>query len=67
VRIGCEVFQVRAVATAGGPDKAVNFVIFRQQQLGQIRAVLAFDAGDEGAFHWVRHSGAAGLFAAVGQ
>jgi len=35
----------------GAADNAVHLVSFRQQQFGQIRAVLAGNAGDESFFH----------------
>ena len=39
-----------ADARSPGRDRSVNAIAFGEKQLGQIMAVLAADAGDEGAF-----------------
>jgi hypothetical protein len=46
VRVVVEVLDALGVEGAGAADEAVHFVIFREQQLGQVRAVLAGDAGN---------------------
>jgi hypothetical protein len=40
------------VERAGTADHAVDLVALFEQQLRQVRTVLAGDAGDEGAFHF---------------
>jgi len=46
-RILIQAFQSRSGQCAGPSDKAVNFVAFLQKQFGEVRTVLAGDAGDE--------------------
>src|SRR5690242_20024452 len=50
VRVAIEVIDPRGVERAGTADEAVNLVPSLQQELGQIRAVLAGDPGDQRAF-----------------
>jgi hypothetical protein len=40
----------RTQQIAGPPHDSVNGITFFQKQLGQIRAILPGDAGDEGNF-----------------
>ena len=54
MRVGINVIDARRVERRGPPLHAVNDIAFRQQQLRQISAVLAGDAGNEGDF--VTHS-----------
>ena len=51
VRVGVKMIDARRVEGAGAPDDTVNFVAFFEQQIGQVTAVLAGDAGDERASH----------------
>ena len=51
VRIGVEVVDARGVEGAGAADDAVDFVALLEQQIGEVGAVLAGDAGDECFFH----------------
>ena len=46
VRVAVEVVDAAGVEGAGAADDAVDFVAFGEQELGQIGAVLAGDAGD---------------------
>ncbi len=39
------------VEGAGPPDDAVNFITFREQQLGQVRTILPGDASNQRFFH----------------
>ena len=48
VRIAVEVVDPRGVERAGAADEAVDLVALGKQQLGEVRAVLAGDAGDQG-------------------
>ncbi len=49
--IAVKVLEAGAVEAAGAADNTVDFAAFFQQQLGEVGAVLAGDAGDEGAGH----------------
>jgi hypothetical protein len=49
VRILVEVIDAVRIERAGPADQAVHFVAFIQQELRQIGAVLAGDAGDQRA------------------
>ena len=51
VRIAVEMVDPAGVEGAGAPDQAVDLVALRQQELGQVGAVLAGDAGDERVLH----------------
>ena len=51
VRVLVKMVDPRRVERARAADDAVDFVAFFQQQLREIRAVLAGDAGDECFFH----------------
>jgi hypothetical protein len=44
--VATKMFDTRAQQIARSPDNPVNDVAFCQKQLGQIRTVLASDAGD---------------------
>lgn len=46
-----EMVDARGVERARPPDDSVDFVAFGEEQFGEVRAVLAGDAGDEGFFH----------------
>jgi len=46
-----EVVDATAVQTARAADEAADLVAFGKKEFGQVRAVLAGDAGDEGFFH----------------
>lgn len=50
-RIGVEMSEAAAFQGAGAAHHAVDFVAFGEEQLGQVGAVLASDAGDECALH----------------
>ena len=57
VQVGAvDVVDPAAVDRRGAPDQAVDLVALPQQQLGEVRAVLARDPGDEGALghRWLR-------------
>ena len=47
VRVDVEVVDPRGVEGRGAADQPVHLVALRQQQLGEVGAVLAGDAGDE--------------------
>ena len=49
VRVDVEVVDPPGVELARAADQAVHLVALVEQQLGQVRAVLAGDARDEGA------------------
>ena len=51
VRIGVKVIDPRGVEGARAADDAVDFVAFFQEQIREVGAVLAGDAGDERFFH----------------
>jgi hypothetical protein len=51
VRVVVQVVDPAAVEQRRAADQAVHLVALVQQQLGQVRAVLARDAGDERASH----------------
>ena len=46
VRVAIEVFDSLSIKRTTAADDAMDDVIFAQQQFGEIRAVLACDAGD---------------------
>ena len=48
VGVGVEVVDAICVKGAGAADEAVDFVAFGEQEFGEVGAVLAGDAGDEG-------------------
>ena len=48
--IGAQMLDARAQQVARAPDDPVNGIAFRQQQLSQVGAVLAGDAGNQCAF-----------------
>ena len=54
MRVHIQVINPIRVKGAGPPDKAVDLIPFSQQKFGQVRAVLAGDAGDESFFHYER-------------
>jgi len=45
-----EVVDAIGVEGGGATDDAVDFVAFLEEEFGEVGAVLAGDAGDEGAF-----------------
>ena len=51
VGILIDMVNALGIEGAGAADDAVDFVAFAQKQLGQIRAVLSGNAGDECALH----------------
>ena len=57
VQVGAvDVVDPAAVDRRGATDQAVDLVALREQQLGEVRPVLAGDAGDECALGHSRHS-----------
>ena len=48
VRVLVEVVEARGVEAGGAADESVHLVALREKELGEVRAVLAGDAGDEG-------------------
>ena len=54
VRVLVDVVEPLGVERARAADDAVDLVALGEQQLGQVRAVLAGDAGDERALHRLR-------------
>jgi hypothetical protein len=54
-RVLVDVVHPLGVEAAGAALDAVDDVPFFEQKLGEVRAVLAGDAGDEGDFLWQRH------------
>ena len=51
VRIDVDVIQALGIEGARPAYDAVDFVVFVEKELSQIRSVLAGDAGDQSAFH----------------
>lgn len=51
MRIAVEVVDTRSVERARPTDYAVDLVSLGEEQFGEIGAVLAGDASDEGFFH----------------
>ena len=51
VRIGVKMIDARSVEGAGAPDDAVDFVVFLEQEIGQVTSVLPGNAGDQCSFH----------------
>jgi len=49
--IGVDGLEATGVEGAGTADDSVDFVAFCQEEFGEVGAVLAGDAGDEGFFH----------------
>jgi hypothetical protein len=47
VGIGIDVIQTFRVKGRSAPDDPVDLVTFGEQELGEIRAILTSDAGDE--------------------
>ena len=50
VRVNIKMIDARGVECAGAADNSVHLVAFFDQQIGQITAVLAGNAGDEARF-----------------
>jgi hypothetical protein len=46
VGIHIDVVDAVGIEGAGAAENAVDFIVFLQQQLGQVRAILAGDAGN---------------------
>ena len=55
VRVAVEVLNPPRVESARPPNQAMYLVALGQQQLRQVRAVLAGNAGDERFFRHARH------------
>jgi hypothetical protein len=47
VRIGIDVIETIRVKGRSAPDNSVDLVTFGEEELGEIRTILASDAGDE--------------------
>ena len=60
VRVLVDRVEPAGVEAAGAADNAVDLVAFAEQELGEIRAVLAGDAGEEGLFQRKQRSGVRG-------
>jgi hypothetical protein len=56
VRVLVDVVHPLGVETAGAALDAMDDVAFCEQKLGEIRAVLAGDTGDEGDFGFCGHT-----------
>jgi hypothetical protein len=50
VPVGEQVIDTLGIETARAALDAMDFIAFTEEQLGQVRAVLAGDAGDESSF-----------------
>ena len=61
VRVLVEVLDAPGAEGARAAHQAVDLVALGEQQLGEVRAVLAGDAGDEGLLRGHRPSRAAGI------
>jgi hypothetical protein len=57
VRILIDVVDAPRIERRRSPDHAVDFVALREEQLGQIRAILARNAGHQRAFANLRRIG----------
>jgi hypothetical protein len=51
MRILIKMVNASRVEGTGSPDNSMNLVTFRQQQVGQVRAVLACNSSDKCLFH----------------
>gem|GEM_PF-6665067 len=51
MRIAIKMVDAARIESRSAANDAMHFVTFVEQQLGEIRTVLARDAGDEGFFH----------------
>ncbi len=51
VWIGIKMVDACRVEGAGAADNAVHFVVLLEQQIGQVAAILAGDAGDQCFLH----------------
>lgn len=47
VGINVDMVESLSVKIGGSSDEAVNFVAFLEQELGQVRSILASDSGDQ--------------------
>jgi hypothetical protein len=52
VRVPVETVDAFGVKCSGPLDDAVHLITLAEQELGEIRAVLSGDAGDERFFHF---------------
>jgi hypothetical protein len=53
MRVLVDVVDAFGVEARGATDDAVHLVALPEQELGEVRAVLARDSGDESSFHVV--------------
>jgi hypothetical protein len=54
VGVAVDLVEALGVERRRPPDQAVDLVAFPEEQLGEVRAVLAGNAGDEGRLHRLR-------------
>ena len=69
VRVAQNMFEASRIEAAGTADDAVHLVAFFEEQLGEVGAILAGDARDEGLFRFCHRCMVAsgGLFRKLGR